>query len=110
MVVAQMPTATREDYENIIARLRASAARRSDDRADGAGHGRWPDATSHHVPGCARSDPGQIVPDPLQSPMLDAFKTWPSVIPEADRAALTVRQRTRTDSRCRPRSRSSTTF
>jgi uncharacterized protein (DUF885 family) len=33
----------------------------------------------------------QIVDDPLQSPLLEAFKTWPSVIPEADRAALTGR-------------------
>ena len=37
-VIALMPAATREDYENIVARLEGGGrARRSDDRADGAG-------------------------------------------------------------------------
>ena len=45
------------------------------------------DAASHHVPGRAGSGRRRRSSrDPLQSPMLEAFTTWPSAIPAADRA------------------------
>ena len=47
--IALMPAVTREDYENIVSRLQGvGAARRSDDRADGAGTRGRPDAAEDH--------------------------------------------------------------
>jgi uncharacterized protein (DUF885 family) len=90
--VAQMPTATRADYENIIARLEAVAplvdqtiALMEQGMADKL---MPPRITFRDVPNQVRA---QIVDDPMRSPLLDAFKTWPSIISEADRAALTAR-------------------
>jgi uncharacterized protein (DUF885 family) len=91
-VVAQMPTATREDYENIIARLERVGPLVDQTIAlmeQGMAAGLTPPRiTFRDVPGQVQA---QIVPDPLQSPMLEAFRNWPSMIPEADRAALTAR-------------------
>jgi uncharacterized protein (DUF885 family) len=87
-----MPTATREDYENIIARLQGVAPLVDQTIAlmeQGMTEGLTPPhITFRDVPAQIEA---QLVADPLQSPMLEAFKTWPSVIPEADRAALTAR-------------------
>ena len=47
-----------------------------------------PELTLRDVPGQVK---GQIVPDALKSPMLDAFKTWPPSISETDRNSLTMR-------------------
>jgi uncharacterized protein (DUF885 family) len=90
--VAQMPTATRADYENIIARLQGAGPLVDQTIAlmeQGMAAGMMPPRiTFRDVPAQVQA---QIVADPLQSAMLEPFKTWPSVIPEADRAALTAR-------------------
>jgi uncharacterized protein (DUF885 family) len=90
--LAQMPTATRDDYENIIARLQGVGPLVDQTIAlmeQGMAAGLMPPRiTFRDVPGQVQA---QIVADPLQSPMLAAFKTWPSTIAEADRAGLTKR-------------------
>jgi uncharacterized protein (DUF885 family) len=90
--IAQMPTATREDYENIIARLQGASSLVDQTIAlmeQGMAAGLTPPRiTMRDVPGQVQA---QTVPDPLQSPLLEAFKTWPSVIPEAERAPLLAR-------------------
>jgi uncharacterized protein (DUF885 family) len=91
-IIAQMPAATRADYDNIIARLQG-AGRLVDQTIalmqQGMAAGLMPPRiTFRDVPAQVQA---QIVPDPLQSPMLEAFKTWPAVIPAADRAGLTAR-------------------
>ena len=90
--IAQMPTATRADYENIIARLEGvgplidqTIALMEQGMADRL---MPPRITFRDVPDQVRA---QIVEDPMRSPLLDAFKTWPSLIAEPDRAALTAR-------------------
>jgi uncharacterized protein (DUF885 family) len=91
-VIAQMPAATRADYENIIARLQSVGTLVDQTIAlmeQGMAAGLMPPRiTFRDVPGQVQA---QIVTDPLQSSMLEAFRTWPAVIPEADRAALTAR-------------------
>ena len=90
--IAQMPTATRADYENIIARLQGAGPLVDQTIAlmeQGMAAGLMPPRiTLRDVPGQVKA---QIVADPLQSSMLEAFKTWPSLVPEAERAALIAR-------------------
>jgi uncharacterized protein (DUF885 family) len=94
-VIAQMPAARREDYDNIIARLERvgplvdqTIALMSQGMAAGMTP---PRITFRDVPDQVKA---QILADPLQSPLLDAFKSWPSTIAEADRPALTTRAAT----------------
>jgi uncharacterized protein (DUF885 family) len=90
--LAQMPTASREDYENIIARLQTAGLLVDQTIAlmeQGMASGFMPPrVTLRDLPAQVQA---QIFADPRQSPMLDAFKTWPSSIPEADRAPLAAR-------------------
>jgi uncharacterized protein (DUF885 family) len=89
---ALMPAVTREDYENILSRLRG-VPRIVDqtialmERGLTAG-ATPPKITLRDVPGQVSA---QIVDDPLESPMLAAFNAWPASIPDADRATLTAR-------------------
>lgn len=91
-IIAQMPTATRADYENIIARLQSVGPLVDQTIAlmeQGLAAGLTPPRiTLRDVPGQLQA---QIVADPLQSSMLEAFNTWPSVIPEAERAPFIAR-------------------
>jgi uncharacterized protein (DUF885 family) len=88
-VIASMPAATREDFENIIARLLASGPLVDQTitlMEKGLAAGMTPPAiTLRDLPGQAQ---GQIVADPMQSPLLDAFRKMPSGIPETDAAAI----------------------
>ena len=96
-VFAQMPTATREDYENIIARLEHVGPYVDQVIAlmeQGLAKGMTPPKiTLRDVPAQVQA---QIVADPLEaletlkSPMLAAFRptAWPASIPDTDRAAL----------------------
>src|SRR3989440_5400492 len=88
-VLAMMPTAHREDYENIVLRLervptlidqtialleQGLAARMTPPRV-----------TFRDVPAQVQS---QIVDDPMKSPMLESFMKIPAAIPETDRIKL----------------------
>jgi uncharacterized protein (DUF885 family) len=88
-VIAQMPAATRADYENIIARLQGVGALVDQTIAlmqQGVAEGLVPPrVTFRDVPAQVET---QIVTDPLQSALLEPFKKWPATIPEADRSAL----------------------
>jgi uncharacterized protein (DUF885 family) len=90
--IALMPTATRDDYENIVARLEGVGAVVDQTIAlmgRGLAAGMTPPAvTLRDVPDQVKA---QIGDDPLKSPMLAAFTAWPPSIPEADRASLTAR-------------------
>jgi uncharacterized protein (DUF885 family) len=89
---AFMPAATRDDYENLVLRLerippvvdqtialmeQGLAARMTP-----------PKITLRDVPAQVEA---QVIDDPMKSPMLAAFSTWPASIPDADRQALTAR-------------------
>ena len=91
-VIASMPSATRQDYENIIARLQGVGALVDQNIAlleRGIAAGLTPPAiVMGSVPGQAAA---QVVVDPAQSPLLDAFRAFPAAISEADRADLTQR-------------------
>jgi uncharacterized protein (DUF885 family) len=80
--IAQMPTATRADYDNIIARLQGTGPLVDQTIAlmeQGMAAGLMPPRiTLRDVPDQVKA---QIVADPLQSAMLEAFKTWPSLVP-----------------------------
>ena len=88
-VIASMPAATREDFENILARLQGTAAIIDQTIAlmeKGLAAGITPPAmTLRDLPGQAL---GQVVVDPMQSPVLEAFRKMPAAIPEAEAAAL----------------------
>jgi uncharacterized protein (DUF885 family) len=88
-VIASMPTATREDLENIVARLLGAGTLVDQTIAlmeKGLAAGMTPPAiTLRDLPGQAQ---GQIVADPMQSPLLDAFKKMPAGTAEADAVAL----------------------
>jgi uncharacterized protein (DUF885 family) len=88
-VIASMPSASREDLENIIARLSGAGTLIDQTIAlldMGLAAGMTPPAiTLRDLPGQAQ---GQIVADPMQSPLLEAFKKLPAGIPEADAAAI----------------------
>jgi uncharacterized protein (DUF885 family) len=92
---ALMPTASRDDYENIISRLSGVAPLVDQtialmDRGLAAGFSP-PKVTLRDVPGQVEA---QILDDPLKSPMLAAFTAWPSAVAEADRPPLTTRATT----------------
>jgi len=106
-VFALMPTATRDDYENIVSRLQSVGPLVDQTIAlmeQGLAAGMTPPKiTLRDVPAQVQA---QIVADPLKSPMLAAFAAWtPSTtsttvttgapalaaIAEADRASLTKR-------------------
>jgi uncharacterized protein (DUF885 family) len=93
--IALMPTATRDDYENIVSRLEGVGALVDQTIAlmqRGLAAGMTPPAiTLRDVPDQVRA---QISDDPLKSPMLAAFASWPASIPEADRAGSTARATT----------------
>jgi uncharacterized protein (DUF885 family) len=87
--IATMPAATREDYDNLIARLQAVAPAIDQTIAlmeKGMAAGMTPPAiTLRDLPAQAQS---QVVADPMQSPLLEAFTKFPDGIAEADRTAL----------------------
>ena len=89
---AQMPAATREDYENIVSRL--TGVRQAVEQTialmrRGLSAGATPPRiTMRDVPAQVQA---QIVDDPLKSPMLAAFASWPATISPTDRVALTAR-------------------
>jgi uncharacterized protein (DUF885 family) len=87
-----MPHATREDYENIMARLQAVGPL-VDQTIALMEHGLAAGLTPPKI--VLRDVPdqvsAQIVEDPLENAMLAAFTEWPAAIPEADRADLTRR-------------------
>jgi uncharacterized protein (DUF885 family) len=90
--LAIMPAATREDYQNVVSRLEGAAALVDQTIAlmgRGLAAGMTPPAiTLRDVPDQVKS---AIVDDPLESPMLRAFASWPASIADADRASLTAR-------------------
>jgi uncharacterized protein (DUF885 family) len=87
-----MPAATREDYENILARLQAVGPLVDQTialmRQGLAQRMTPPRITMRDVPAQVQA---QIVDDPIESPLLAAFRSWPPAIPSSDRAALTAR-------------------
>ena len=89
---ALMPTATREEYENIVSRLERVAPLVDQTIALmelGLRAGMTPPKiTMRDVPNQVSA---QIVDDPLKSPMLAAFTAWPASIPERERADLSAR-------------------
>jgi uncharacterized protein (DUF885 family) len=93
--IALMPTATRDDYENILSRLEGVDAVVDQTIAlmrRGLAAGMTPPAvTLRDVPGQVLA---QISDDPLKSPMLAAFVAWPASIPEVNRPGLTARATT----------------
>jgi len=90
-VIASMPAATREDYDNIIARLQGVPALVDQTIAlmeRGLAAGVTPPRIT--LRDVASQAEAQIVPA-LTSPLLAAFSKWPAGIPESDRTALTAR-------------------
>jgi uncharacterized protein (DUF885 family) len=91
-LIAAMPAATRQDYENIIARLQGTRTLVDQTIAlmeRGMAAGLTPPAVvMRNVPDQAAA---QVVADPSQSPLLDAFRKFPPAIPEAERPGLTKR-------------------
>jgi len=90
--ISLMPTATRDDYENIVARLQTvgplvdqTIALLEQGLADGLTP---PRVTMRDVPAQVQA---QVVDDPARSPLLEAFREWPASFPETDRAGLTAR-------------------
>jgi uncharacterized protein (DUF885 family) len=91
-VIGAMPTATKQDYENVISRLQGIRALVDHTIAlmeRGIAANLTPPAiVMRDVPGQAAA---QVVTDPLQSPLLEAFHRFPATIPQAERDALTKR-------------------
>ena len=89
-VIASMPAATRQDYENLVARLQGIGALVDQTIAlmeRGIAAGLTPPAiVMRTVPGQIQA---QVVTDPLASPLLEAFTRWPASVQEGDRAHLT---------------------
>ena len=89
---ALMPAATREDYDNVVSRLEGASALVDQTIAlmeRGLAAGMTPPAiTLRDVPDQVT---GAIVDDPLKSPMLAVFASWPASIPESERTSLTAR-------------------
>ena len=88
--ISLMPAATVSDYERIVARL-GSAAALIDQTVElmrqGLAEGSTPPQIAlRDVPGQVQA---QIVDDPLKSPLLEAFTTWPASIQPSDRVRLT---------------------
>ena len=90
-VIASMPAATREDYDNIIARLHGVPAL-VDQTIAAMERGLAAGVTPPRITlrDVASQAEAQIVPAPA-SPLLAAFSKWPGGISEPDRAALTAR-------------------
>lgn len=91
-ILRLMPTATREDYENILSRLQGVRPLVDQtivlmERGLAAGL-TPPKITMRDVPAQVEA---QLVGDPLKSPMLEPFTKWPASIPDKDRADLTAR-------------------
>jgi uncharacterized protein (DUF885 family) len=89
---ALMPADTRQDYENIVSRLKGIGPLVDETMAlmeQGLAAGITPPRiTLRDVPGQVEA---QIVDDPLKSPMLAALlpsASWPAAIPESERADL----------------------
>lgn len=91
-ILTLMPTATREDYENILSRLQGVRPLVDQTIAlmeQGLAAGLTPPKiTMRDVPEQVEA---QLVGDPLKSPMLEPFTKWPASIPDKDRADLTAR-------------------
>lgn len=91
-ILTLMPTATREDYENILSRLQGVRPLVDQTIAlmeQGLAAGLTPPKiTMRDVPAQVEA---QLVGDPLKSPMLEPFTKWPASIPDKDRADLTAR-------------------
>ncbi len=91
-VIASMPAASREDLENIIARLQGAGTIIDQTIAlmeRGLAGGMTPPAvTLRDLPGQAQA---QIVADPMQSPLLEPFRKLPAAIAQPDAAALLAR-------------------
>src|SRR5688572_7756970 len=91
-LISFMPSGNRQDYENIIARLQGVRALIDQTIAlleRGIAAGLTPPAiVMRNVPGQAAA---QVVADPLQSPLLEAFRRFPSTSPATARVALTNR-------------------
>jgi uncharacterized protein (DUF885 family) len=89
--IALMPAATETDYRHIVRRLGGISVLVDQTIAlmqQGLQKGLTPPAiTFRDVP--AQVD-AQVVADPMKSPLLEAFTTWPATIPEATRASLTA--------------------
>jgi uncharacterized protein (DUF885 family) len=91
-VIAAMPAATREDYDNIIARLQGVAPLVDQTialMARGLAAGLTPPRIT--LRDVASQVEGQIVADASKSPLLEAFAKWPAGIAESDRGAMTTR-------------------
>lgn len=91
-ILTLMPTATREDYENILSRLQGVRPLVDQTIAlmeQGLAAGLTPPKiTMRDVPAQVEA---QLVGDPLKSPMLEPFTKWPASIPDKDRADLAAR-------------------
>lgn len=89
-IISLMPAATVAGYEDIIARLKAAPQLIDQTIAlmrDGVAHGMTPPKiTFRDVPAQVKA---QIVDDPLESPLLEAFTKWPASIGPSDRERLT---------------------
>ncbi len=91
-VIASMPAATREDYENIIARLQRVGPLVDQTIAlmeRGLAAGRTPPKIT--LRDVASQVDAQMLSDASKSPMLAAFSKWPDAIPPPDRPALAAR-------------------
>ena len=92
--IAMMPAGTRENYEDIVSRLEG-VGRLVDQTIALMERGLAAGLTPPRV--ALRDLPGQvaaqIAADPLASPLLAAFRTWPASIPEAERGTLASRAR-----------------
>jgi uncharacterized protein (DUF885 family) len=88
-IISAMSTATRQDYENIVARLQGIGTLVDQTIAlmeRGIAAGFTPPAiVMRDVPGQAAA----MAADAAQSPLLDAFRKFPPAIPDAERAGLT---------------------
>jgi uncharacterized protein (DUF885 family) len=89
--ISLMPAARVADYEDLIKRLEAAPALIDQTIAlmrQGLAQGFTPPKiTFRDVPSQVQA---QVVADPLSSPLLAAFKTWPPAVPAGDREHLTA--------------------
>jgi uncharacterized protein (DUF885 family) len=90
--ISLMPASTRQDYDNIVARLESIGPLVDQTIAlmeQGIAAGMTPPGiTMRDVPAQVSA---QLMDDPMKSPMLAAFATWPASIGEQDRTALSAR-------------------
>jgi len=102
-VIGAMPAVTREDYENIIARLQAIGPLVDQTivlMEQGLSAGMTPPSIAvRDLPGQVS---GQIVADSKQSPLLAPFSQWPATVGEGERAGLTARATAAYESSARP--------